>query len=355
MKIIQSDILIIGGGLTGLAIAYFLKDQNISVHIIEARERLGGRIHTEHNENTTTQEMGATWLGRKHTYLNALLKELNIGIFEQMLGRTAIYEPISTSPHQIVTLPPNTDPSYRIKDGTSTLIKALANHLNLEQIYLNQAVESIEVQEDGVLVKSSTHEFKAAKVISTLPPNLLTQTIDIQPNLSSELTNIAKNTHTWMGESIKVGLTYKTPFWREKHLSGTIVSNVGAIPEMYDHSNHQDNLYGLKGFLNGSYYSVTREVRLELVMKQLQKYYGEQARDFVTYKETVWRNEPYTFAPYSNHILPHQNNGHSVYQKAYLDGKLFVAGSETATQFPGYMEGAIRSAKWVCDNLDKKK
>lgn len=39
-----------------------------------------------------------------------------------------------------------------------------------------------------------------------------------------------------MGESIKVGLTYATPFWREKS-SETIFSNVGPIPEMYDYSN----------------------------------------------------------------------------------------------------------------------
>lgn len=38
-----------------------------------------------------------------------------------------------------------------------------------------------------------------------------------------------------MGESIKVGLTYTTPFWREKS-SETIFSNVGPIPEIYDHS-----------------------------------------------------------------------------------------------------------------------
>ena len=39
-----------------------------------------------------------------------------------------------------------------------------------------------------------------------------------------------------MGESIKVGLTYATPLEREKS-SETIFSNVGPIPEMYDHSN----------------------------------------------------------------------------------------------------------------------
>lgn len=56
-----------------------------------------------------------------------------------------------------------------------------------------------------------------------------------------------------MGESIKVGLTYATPFWREKS-SETIFSNVGPIPEMYDHSNAEETYFGLMGFLNGAYH-----------------------------------------------------------------------------------------------------
>jgi len=52
-------------------------------------------------------EMGATWLGEKHTALIDLLNKLKIEIFEQKLGETAIYESISTSPPQLVKLGPN--------------------------------------------------------------------------------------------------------------------------------------------------------------------------------------------------------------------------------------------------------
>jgi monoamine oxidase len=67
-----------------------------------------------------------------------------------------------------------------------------------------------------------------------------------------------------MGESIKVGLTYATPFWREKS-SETIFSNVGPIPEMYDHSNAEETYFGLMGFLNWAYHSVSKEERLEMI------------------------------------------------------------------------------------------
>ncbi|MGK0389573.1 MAG: monoamine oxidase [Maribacter sp.] len=346
MKTIKSDITIIGGGLTGLALAYFLRNNNLIVNVVEARERLGGRIKTRHQI-----EMGATWLATQHTSLIALLKELNIDIFEQELGERAIFEPASTSPPQLVHLPHNSDPSYRVKGGTSKLIHTLANGINDEQIYFSQSIKSIQQEENGISLFSEMHHFETKKVISTLPPYLLIKTIQFNPTLPQKLIEIAQNTHTWMGESIKIGLTYEQPFWKEKNKSGTIFSNVGPIPEMYDHSNYEKSHFALKGFFNGSYFSVSKEERLELVMKQLQKYYGEIAKDFVKYEETVWRNEPFTFAPYDAHVLPHQNNGHSIYQNDYWNNSLFIAGAETANYCPGYMEGAIRSARFIADKL----
>ena len=353
MKEIHSDVLIIGGGLTGLMIGYLLRSNHLNVHIIEARQRLGGRIHTTADGHAPL-EMGATWLGKKHIQLVDLLKELKIESFEQILGERAIYEPISTSPPQLVTLPPNSDPSFRIKGGSSSLIEALAAQLDDSKIHLGQVVEAIQKTGDRLRLITSKQQFDAAMVVSTLPPYLLTESIAIQPALPDTLLEIAQQTHTWMGESIKVSLTYQHPFWRGRQSSGTIFSNVGPIPEMYDHSNQEDTLFALKGFFNGSYYSITKEERLVLVLRQLEKYYGEAAKDYLTYEETVWRNEPFTFTPYNSHLLPHQNNGHQVYQQPYLEGSFLIAGSETASAFPGYMEGAIRSARFASQQIEKQ-
>lgn len=351
MKKINTDIAIIGGGLTGLMLAYLLRKTDLTVTVIEARDRLGGRILTTYQDRTSPIEMGATWLGNQHQELQKILKELNIEIFEQVLGDTAIYEPISTSPPQLVSLPPNTDPSYRIRGGSSQLISRLAEHLKPDQLHLGQVVKSIQQQGERVHIQTASHLFDADIVVSTLPPFLLTQSVGMEPALPENLMSIASQTHTWMGESIKVSLVYKTPFWRAGNSSGTIMSNVGPIPEMYEHANYEDSFFALKGFLNGAYFSVSREERLALVMNQLKKYYGPQAETYLKYAEKVWRNEVFTFAPYASHVLPHQHNGHPVYQQPYWNGKLFVAGAETSPQFPGYMEGAIRSAQAVCKQI----
>ena len=203
MKIIESDIIIIGAGLTGLTIAYYLRQQNLKVHIVEARERIGGRIYTKYSKNLAPQEMGATWLGKKHSALVELLQELNIGIFKQELSDKAIYEPISTSPPQLVGLPPNNEPSYRIQGGTTTLIKTLAAKIEPAKIFLNQPIETISIQNERVSVKSSTHDFQATKVISTLPPNLFLNTISMNTALPNALVNIGKNTHYFLPNKLK--------------------------------------------------------------------------------------------------------------------------------------------------------
>ena len=63
--------------------------------------------------------------------------------------------------------------------------------------------------------------------------------------------------------------------------------------------------------------------------------------------------DPFTYVPCKRAVFPHQNNEHAMYRKPYWNGRLFLAGSETANAFPGYMEGAVRSAEWVYQALSK--
>ncbi|GGZ81166.1 flavin monoamine oxidase family protein [Algibacter mikhailovii] len=352
MNIIKSDIVIIGAGLTGLTLGHLFKNSRYTINIIEARGRKGGRIHSVCQLKETPIEMGATWLGNSHTYLKTLLEELELHTFKQQFGDKAIYEPTSLAPYQLVTLPKSQDSSYRIKDGTSKLIERLSQSISEDNIYYKQRVSKIVEHQNTLTVETNKNTFKAKWVISTLPPYLLQSTIKTVPPLPIQIQDIMEHTHTWMGESIKVGLRYKVPFWRAPNTSGTIFSNVGPIPEFYDHSNYEDNLFALKGFLNSSYYSLKQEERLKMVLEQLKKYYGDIVNTFISYEEKVWRNDSYTHADYNSHVLPHQNNGHKLYKQPYLNGKFFIAGAETASKFPGYMEGAIRSAYFIFNEIN---
>ncbi len=341
----KTSIVIIGAGLTGLTIAYLLKKQGISATLIEARDRLGGRIHTQYLDGGSSIELGATWLGKKHSHLVKLLEELDLDIFEQFMDERAIYEHMSFTAPQLVRLPDNQDPSFRIKGGTSQLIQKLASYLDEQQIYLNQEVKTVHFTGAKVQISTSKQDMEADHLITTLPPKLLVTSIQFTPSLPDALMDIAEHTHTWMGESIKVGLSYPQAFWKSQTTSGTIFSNVGPITEMYDHSTFENDGFALKGFMNGAFHGASKEERKSQVLNQLKKYYGEVVEDFLSYEECVWNQEAYTFTPYQEFILPHQNNGNPIFREQYYNGRLIIAGSETAKNFPGYMDGAVQSAQ----------
>lgn len=346
----KSKILIIGSGLSGLLTAYRLKNKGFEIEIIEARERIGGRIHTI-NTDTISVEMGATWFNDIHSNVKRIINEFELGYFEQFMKGTSYFEPFSQAPVQEIEIPQNS-PSYRFIGGTSQLIEAIKNKLDDVKIHLCAVVSEIDCTSEKAIVKTEKDTFTADYIVSTLPPALLVNQIIFKPNLPDALITIAKETHTWMQDSIKVALIYKNPFWREKEISGTVFSNVGPVTEFYDQSNYKLNKFALCGFVNSGMNMFTKEERLNKILIQLKKIFGKDVLNFIDYQETVWSEEAFTKTKkQESFIFPHQNNGHSLFSDSYCNGKLFISGSETASRFPGYMEGAIIAAENVAQKV----
>lgn len=323
-----------------------------TIQILEARDRLGGRISTLLSKNDTPVEMGATWYGNQHINLIKLLDELDISYFEQYMKGTAFFEAFSTAPPQPIQIPPD-NPSYRIENGTSNLINTLANKLSQNEINLAHPVKKLIFENKQVCVKTNNATFDGDIVISTVPPALLVSSIQFTPSLPAEIIRIAMNTHTWMQDSIKIALIYQTPFWKNKKLSGTIFSNVGPITEFYDQSNSKETHFALCGFVNSGYAQLIKAERKEKVMNQLFKIFGEEAMDYLSYEELVWSGEIYTKDKKQNSVsvYPHQNNGNPIFNNAFYDNRFFIAGSETSTTYPGYMEGAVVSANRIFEKI----
>ena len=351
MNTFKTDILIIGAGLTGLTLAYYLKDLNISFKITEARPTIGGRIKTKYNTNQAPIELGATWLIEQQVAAIKLLKELNIPVFKQYYGKTAIYQPNQMQAAQLVKLPENNALSYRVEDGTYSVIKALAKKLPENSIDCNQSVQSIKTHNGGLEIEATTYKHHCKHVIATLPPSLFSKTITTEPSLSKDIKQLMLNTHTWMQDSIRVGITYKNAFWQNKNTSGTIYSSAGPIQEFYDHSNANNSLFALSGFINSKSSDYTRDQRKALIIKQLQTFYGDQALEYDSYEECVWKDEKQTLVGNETFLMPQTNNGHPLYQNTYLNNRLFIAGAETSPVFSGKMEGAITSAQFVFKKL----
>src|SRR6202040_2877132 len=56
------DVAIIGAGAAGLGAAHALKDSGLSVIVLEARDRVGGRAHTIMAAPDITFDLGCGWL-----------------------------------------------------------------------------------------------------------------------------------------------------------------------------------------------------------------------------------------------------------------------------------------------------
>lgn len=340
-----SQVGIVGGGLSGFTLAYLLSKKNIKVILFEASNRLGGRIQTQHGVLQTPLELGATWFSDMHPNLLSLLKELGLQKYPQFSKGKSLFQTKSFEPPQVFFVPEPDEPSFRLAKGTQTLIDTLFQKTQFEKIQLNTSIKLIRDLENMIELESTTGDkFYANQVFLCLPPQLIAKKIEILPELPQNLLELMPTVQTWMAGSIKFVLEYSKPFWRENGYSGMLYSHSGIIAEMYDHTNFEENKYGFTGFLNGGAAVYKQELRKELVLKQLNQLLGEQASTPLAYFDKVWTDE---FISAGSQIIqrPHQNNGHPLFHQGYLGNKLFFGGTETASQSPGYMEGAVVSAK----------
>jgi monoamine oxidase len=75
------DVLIVGAGLSGLVAARRLQAEGLAVRVLEARERVGGRMVSATTANGSVVDLGGQWGGVSHHRFEALLNELGIGRF----------------------------------------------------------------------------------------------------------------------------------------------------------------------------------------------------------------------------------------------------------------------------------
>ncbi|QOW10249.1 FAD-dependent oxidoreductase [Kaistella flava (ex Peng et al. 2021)] len=342
-------IVIIGAGLSGLLTAYRLKKEGIPFKILEARNRIGGRINTVLGTNETPVEMGATWLQTHHQNLIALLNELGLNGFEQYMDETVFFQQQAHSPVQLMEIGQQS-PSYRIAGGTSNLINTLYQTLDPDEVFLNQTVTKIIFQENSVQVFAD-EIFECSQVVLAIPPKLWANKILFEPNLPNDLLSVGEQTHTWMEDSIKVALTFIQPFWQDENTPATFFSNAGPITEFYDHCNVERTKFALCGFMNSFFKNRSSEERRTLVVNQLRTAFGEKIESFLDYEECIWSKEEHTFEATAFSLFPHQNNGNPIFSNSLFNSRLFISSSESAKESPGYMEGAVYAGNTTAEKL----
>lgn len=85
-------IVVLGAGLAGLSAAYTLKKNNVDVIVLEARERVGGRVWTKEVEADKKYhiEMGGEWIGKQHHNILHLIKLMNLQLLPHKLDPSLV-------------------------------------------------------------------------------------------------------------------------------------------------------------------------------------------------------------------------------------------------------------------------
>lgn len=88
-----ADVLIVGAGMAGLGAAQALHADGYRVIILEARDRIGGRVWTDHTWPNSPLDMGASWIhGVRNNPITALARRFNVRTVETDYDSHLVYD-----------------------------------------------------------------------------------------------------------------------------------------------------------------------------------------------------------------------------------------------------------------------
>lgn len=88
-----ADVIVLGAGVSGLGAAHALKKGGKRVIVVEARDRIGGRLHTHRGFARTPIELGASWIhGHEGNPVTAIAKEIGAETAITTWENVAIYD-----------------------------------------------------------------------------------------------------------------------------------------------------------------------------------------------------------------------------------------------------------------------
>jgi monoamine oxidase len=232
----------------------------------------------------------------------------------------------------------------RFVGGSQRVPLKLARKLG-DIVALRAPVQRIVQRHHKVHVKTGRGSVVAKRVIVAAPPPTVLD-IGFHPGLPTD--RRALLTSTRMGQLMKCDAIYETPFWRAAGLNGFGISDHGAARAVFDNTPPSGGPGVLLAFVGGSawrtYGSMSSDQRRAAVLQGFAEMFGPQALQPLDFVEHDWTKERWTRGgPTAIHgpgtLVPY---GPSVRRPL---GRVHWAGTETATYWSGYMDGAVSSGK----------
>jgi monoamine oxidase len=358
-------IAIIGGGLAGLVAARRLHQAGMPVELIEARDRLGGRILSAGISGAPSSDgfdLGPSWFWPEmQPHLAALVDELGLSFFRQHdEGDVIVQYRAGAAPERYPGNSLQQSASARLVGGTGALVMALAAQLPPASIRMGTTVRSLIQTEGGVDLlcttdRGETVRLEASRVVLPLPPRLLAESIVLDPSIDGQVLRSWRQTPTWMAPHAKFFAVYELPFWREAGLSGAGRSMVGPLAEIHDATtaSGQAALFGFVGVPARQRAEIGQVAIVKAAVEQLVAMFGPLAGAprATLYKD--WAADPLTATQGDLSAAGHPVGFRSPHVEGAWAGRLFLAGSEVSSREPGYLAGAVDAAERAVEELMK--
>jgi monoamine oxidase len=233
----------------------------------------------------------------------------------------------------------------RFAGGSQLIAIRMAEQLGPGSVRLGAAVTRIEQTPSQVTVYAADLEAAGRRAVIAVPPALAGR-ISYDPPLPADRDQLTQAAP--MGAVIKCLAVYDDPFWRYAGYNGQVASDGPAAQVTFDTGPPSGPPGILLGFVTAA--EARRLARADParrraeVLASFARYFGPAAARPADYIEHDWTADQWTRGCYGAHFPPGTwtQFGSALRRPA---GLLHWAGTETATVWSGYMDGAVQSGQ----------
>ncbi|MDT5302611.1 MAG: monoamine oxidase [Mycobacterium sp.] len=236
----------------------------------------------------------------------------------------------------------------RFPAGTQQIALRMADELG-DRVALDSVVERIERTADGVAVHSTTGVTSAKAVVVAIPP-AHRRGIAFEPALPEGYSQLAG--HWPQGNLSKAYAAYDTPFWRADGRSGEALSDDGQVFITFDLSPSDGGPGILLGFTDARTFDpLPAEARRDAALGCFAALFGDAALRPIDYVDHCWGTERFAPGGPTAAVPPGSWTNYGQWLRKPVDG-IFWAGTETADQWTGFLDGAVRSGQRAAAEVD---